>query len=130
LYEYFITLDLEIKYIWNARWTYIKIIYLITRYLPFIDTSLVLLEKLYPHLSAKDCYNLFSTIGCNNTATVIFTVRVWAVWGKSKWSRFFLPIFYLACWTPEYVIVGKIMITEKCESFISLYEAILIIYTS
>ncbi|KAF9012072.1 hypothetical protein BDQ17DRAFT_1233336, partial [Cyathus striatus] len=47
LYEYFITLDLEIKYIWNARWTYIKIIYLATRYLPFIDTSLVLFSWSY-----------------------------------------------------------------------------------
>ncbi|KAF8993482.1 hypothetical protein BDQ17DRAFT_1368195, partial [Cyathus striatus] len=118
LYEYFITLYLEFKYIWNARWTYIKIIYLATRYLPFVDTSLVLFKQLYPHLSANDCHNLFSAvvwlfiIGMS-IAEVIFTVRVWAVWGKSKWSTFFLPIFYLACWTPGYVIIGRAMITAK-----------------
>ncbi|KAF8996795.1 hypothetical protein BDQ17DRAFT_903816 [Cyathus striatus] len=118
LYEYFITLDLEIKYIWNSRWTYIKIIYLTTRYLPFFDTSLVLWKHLYPHLSANDCHNLFMIIVWffligMSIAEVIFTVRVWAVWGKNKWSTYFLPIFYLACWTPGYVILGRAVITAK-----------------
>ncbi|KAF8978189.1 hypothetical protein BDQ17DRAFT_1265925, partial [Cyathus striatus] len=47
LYEYFITFPLELKYIWNAPWGFIKIVYLITKYLPFSDTSLVLLRWLY-----------------------------------------------------------------------------------
>ncbi|KAF8984380.1 hypothetical protein BDQ17DRAFT_1415550 [Cyathus striatus] len=90
LYEYFITLDLEIKYIWKARWTHIKIIYLTTRYLPFVDTSLVLWKQLYPHLSAKDCHNLFIII-------------VWLfIIGMS-----IAEVIYLACWTSGYVLVGR-----------------------
>ncbi|KAF8989963.1 hypothetical protein BDQ17DRAFT_1256353, partial [Cyathus striatus] len=47
-YEYSITLDLEVKFIWNAPWKFMKIIYLMTRYLPAIDISLVLLRSYLP----------------------------------------------------------------------------------
>ncbi|KAF8984383.1 hypothetical protein BDQ17DRAFT_1336232 [Cyathus striatus] len=86
------------------------------------DSSKVLilniLEQLYPHLSAKDCRNLFGTIVWfviigMSIAEVIFTVRVWAAWGKNKWSTFFLPIIYLACWMPGYVVLGRAVITAQ-----------------
>ncbi|KAF8990281.1 hypothetical protein BDQ17DRAFT_1472042 [Cyathus striatus] len=115
LYEYFITFPLEVKYIWNAPWGFIKIVYFITRYLPFSDTSLVLLRHFYPHLSAKHCYNLFITSICKSISQLIFTVRVWAVWGKNKRSTFLLPIFFIMCWLPAYVITVQAVSTAKCD---------------
>ncbi|KAF8996796.1 hypothetical protein BDQ17DRAFT_1249420, partial [Cyathus striatus] len=55
LYEYFITLDLEVKFVWNAPWTFIKIIYIMTRYLPFVEISLMSLRSLYHPMFFRGC---------------------------------------------------------------------------
>ncbi|KNZ71284.1 hypothetical protein J132_00076 [Termitomyces sp. J132] len=41
VYEYFITLDDEVKYFWSGRWTPSRILYLVNRYLPPIIMALV-----------------------------------------------------------------------------------------
>ncbi|KAF8996822.1 hypothetical protein BDQ17DRAFT_1284323 [Cyathus striatus] len=47
---------------------------------------------------------------------VIFTVRVWAVLGRSRRSTFLLPIFFIMCWLPAYVIVVQAVSTAKFKS--------------
>ncbi|KAF8978667.1 hypothetical protein BDQ17DRAFT_1249399, partial [Cyathus striatus] len=47
VYEYFITLDSEINFIWGSRWSMMKILYMLTRYLPFSDTSLIIFRLLF-----------------------------------------------------------------------------------
>ncbi|KAF8996797.1 hypothetical protein BDQ17DRAFT_1329738 [Cyathus striatus] len=50
-------------------------------------------------------------------AEVIFTMRVWAVWGKNRWSTFFLPIFFITCWFPVYALVGTTVHATKLHGF-------------
>jgi hypothetical protein len=38
IYDYFLTIELEISLIWFSSWTYTKIIYLGARYLPIVST--------------------------------------------------------------------------------------------
>ena len=45
VYDYFITLGMEIDLIWFSPWTPTKAIYLIQRYLPFIDTVWLCLHR-------------------------------------------------------------------------------------
>jgi Family of unknown function (DUF6533) len=42
IYDYFLTVHLEIKLIWFSRWTYTKILFLLVRYTTFITMALVL----------------------------------------------------------------------------------------
>lgn len=38
-------LDLEYSLVWKAKWNVTKVLYLLARYLPFIDTSLVMYRE-------------------------------------------------------------------------------------
>ena len=44
IYDYILTLPMEVSLIWRAKWTVMKVLYVIQRYLPFEDTVIVLLH--------------------------------------------------------------------------------------
>ncbi|KAF8996802.1 hypothetical protein BDQ17DRAFT_1329743 [Cyathus striatus] len=102
LYEYFITLDLEVKYIWNSPWTLIKTLFLVTRYLTFIDTSLDIIRHFSPHLSAEACYRTFSTVTWMGIAEgkpmndIRFTYL--GSMGKKEMVDVFPPTYYVLSW--------------------------------
>ncbi|KAJ3558982.1 hypothetical protein NP233_g11377 [Leucocoprinus birnbaumii] len=54
--EWLLTLDLELLFIWNSRWSIMKILYLVTRYLPFTDVSMVLWHQFGPPMSVSHCF--------------------------------------------------------------------------
>jgi hypothetical protein len=47
IYDYILTLHIEIKFIWFSPWTYTKVLYLLIRYLTFIDTMLYTVGRFY-----------------------------------------------------------------------------------
>jgi len=61
-YDSFLLLSHEISYIWFSKWGVAKVLYLITRYLPFIDTTLAVKEMLHP---------VNTTMSCNQSMTFI-----------------------------------------------------------
>lgn len=49
MWDYLITLGMEIELIWPSQWNVIKVLFLVQRYMPFIDTLiLTLYRKLKP----------------------------------------------------------------------------------
>ncbi|PFH47954.1 hypothetical protein AMATHDRAFT_150896, partial [Amanita thiersii Skay4041] len=40
-FDYLLTLDLEIKYVWKSRWSIIKFLYLVMRYMPFLSVIVI-----------------------------------------------------------------------------------------
>ena len=48
VYDYLLTFPLEISFVWPARWTAIKVLFLLTRYMPFVDGGLLLYCKPFP----------------------------------------------------------------------------------
>ncbi|KAJ3513164.1 hypothetical protein NLJ89_g3104 [Agrocybe chaxingu] len=44
LYDYLLTLGMEVEYVWPGPWTTIKVVYFIQRYIPFIDTMWIALH--------------------------------------------------------------------------------------
>lgn len=48
--DYLHTLPLEITHVWYSRWTYTKILFLLTRYVPLINI-IFLLHSEYPHFA-------------------------------------------------------------------------------
>jgi len=54
-YDFFLSLPHEISYIWFSKWGLVKILYFITRYLPFVDTTLTVIETLHSINNIMSC---------------------------------------------------------------------------
>ncbi|KAH7918276.1 hypothetical protein BV22DRAFT_1100573 [Leucogyrophana mollusca] len=106
-YDYLLTLDLEIKYIWHAHWSIVKWLYLLTRYLPFIEAVVVLTRILAPGLDAETCHILMVsncwmyTVGMG-MSEVVLMIRTWAVWERRRSIGVGLIIYLFVLTTPTW----------------------------
>ncbi|EIW83571.1 hypothetical protein CONPUDRAFT_142245 [Coniophora puteana RWD-64-598 SS2] len=106
VYDYFINLPDEIKYLWRRReigWG--LVLYILVRYLPFISLPLALSSQLLPALSNDTCKSLLYTVnsmfapGGSLTdpdleavlesaeviaAEVLFAFRTYIMWNRNK----------------------------------------------
>jgi len=48
-HDWLATLPREVEHIWRASWNWSKVLYLLTRYIPFVTTALVLRSELLAH---------------------------------------------------------------------------------
>ncbi|KZP25113.1 hypothetical protein FIBSPDRAFT_820999 [Athelia psychrophila] len=57
VYDYILTFNSEVTLIWGEPWKLLKVLFLLSRYLPFADTTLFFLCERPPGiLAAKGCY--------------------------------------------------------------------------
>ncbi len=81
-HDYFLTLNAEVSLIWPSRFNFVKVLFLLTRYMPFVDVSLVLycessnvvfcqiettkdiLDQLREDISAETCRQVYTPTGC------------------------------------------------------------------
>ncbi|KAJ7584803.1 hypothetical protein C8J56DRAFT_949074 [Mycena floridula] len=88
LYDYTLTLEREISLIWGSEWTFMRVLYTLQRYLPFVDTlCLTLFHQFARGLSTRACTEIYQvaivTIMCGFLVSQgILTVRIWAVWHR------------------------------------------------
>ncbi len=47
VFDWFLTLDLEVSLVWSSPWSGMKVLFLLTRYLPFVDISVLTYCELY-----------------------------------------------------------------------------------
>ncbi|KAK0217223.1 hypothetical protein IW262DRAFT_177467 [Armillaria fumosa] len=119
LYDYALTLSLEVDLVWCAPWNLLKLFYIVQRYLPFFDTAfLVLHHQFAPELSIRYCQISHSMSGWMfitgiAISEVILTARVWAVWERNKKLTVGLPIFFLLCWAPNFAMMGVFLQSMK-----------------
>ena len=45
IWDYIVTFRMEVDLVWKSKWNFIKGLYLFQRYLPFIDTIVVILYR-------------------------------------------------------------------------------------
>lgn len=87
VYDYILMFDKEQKYIWNAKWTPGKVLYLIVRYLPLVD--LPLLPAAMSNSVSVSCefasywQMVFVAVSCC-FADCVYGLRTWALWNKSR----------------------------------------------
>ncbi|KZT21778.1 hypothetical protein NEOLEDRAFT_1138998 [Neolentinus lepideus HHB14362 ss-1] len=87
--EWFFVIGEEVEYVWKAPWTYMKVLYLLSRYTPFLDTPFNLLNYLRPRISPKAClvnYKIAATstfVGMN-ISEYILIIRTHALYRRSK----------------------------------------------
>ncbi|KAJ7589035.1 hypothetical protein C8J56DRAFT_29663 [Mycena floridula] len=122
LYDYSITFSMEVEHIWLAKPSAITIIYLIQRYLPFIDSvalEIYILFSTWPNgPSQRYCAVTFPLRAALFQvgfafSEVILTLRVYAVWSRNKRLSILLPLFYAICFLPSFVILGVFLKTLR-----------------
>ncbi|KAJ8088358.1 hypothetical protein PM082_022431 [Marasmius tenuissimus] len=115
VYDVLLNLDVEIQHVWRRKWTFITFIYLLQRYLPFFDTTgLVLHHQLGEDLTIKYCelnyhINGWCFIIGIVLSEILLTLRLWAVWKRSIPVAFGLVAFFLGCWIPCYILFNTFL---------------------
>ncbi|KAF8887347.1 hypothetical protein BD779DRAFT_1672798 [Infundibulicybe gibba] len=80
IYDWFLTVDLELTFVWKAPWNLGTLLYILARYPTFVDALLQL-------------YRMFLVSG--GIAEVLMMVCVWAIWGKARKVAIFLIILVI-----------------------------------
>ncbi|KDR79853.1 hypothetical protein GALMADRAFT_222795 [Galerina marginata CBS 339.88] len=107
IWDYILTFRMEVDLVWASKWNFMKVLFLVQRYLPFVDTvGLVLYHQLGRDLTPTTCQRVYNISGYMIVAGIalsemILTLRAWAVWNRTRRMAFILPILYVACWGPD-----------------------------
>ncbi|KAF9448155.1 hypothetical protein P691DRAFT_775627 [Macrolepiota fuliginosa MF-IS2] len=110
-FDWLLTFNMEFALIWNTKWNWTKILYLITRYMPFVDTSLVTYHQFRTTLPQPACKRIFDTtafmfVTGMAIAELVFTLRTCAVWGKAKKLTWIVLSAYVATWSTIFIVLG------------------------
>jgi len=88
-YDYLLTFDDERSLVWSSKWSIGKILFLLTRYSPFVDIILAIILETGTFRSAETCRSLYLTavivevLGIS-FAEAILILRTWALWDHSR----------------------------------------------
>ncbi|KAF9003061.1 hypothetical protein BDQ17DRAFT_1409375 [Cyathus striatus] len=110
--DYFLTIDLEVALIWNSRWSLSKVLFLITRYLPFFESALLLYRTFGHNIPLSFCNTGYKIsagliIAGVVVAEIILSMRTWAIWGKDRRVAVGLVTFVIAGATTSIPIIIK-----------------------
>lgn len=122
-YDYVLTFGLETRHMWSKqRWSLIRVLFFVNRYMPFVDIPMALCTQLVPSMSDRDCTLVYRLAGwsfCFSIALseVILAMRTWSLWKASSWSGFALLVFYLSCWIPTIVVFVTFLMASGASHF-------------
>ncbi|KAJ8581735.1 hypothetical protein M405DRAFT_831939 [Rhizopogon salebrosus TDB-379] len=109
IFDYCITLEAESRWVWNRKWTFVRFIFTISRYLPFFGIGMTFAAALrtqyYPGESCVR-YGMASNvlhILCLVAAEGLLIIRIYAAW-NSKRLLAFLLIFPVVCFVTSYIV--------------------------
>ncbi|KDR78705.1 hypothetical protein GALMADRAFT_244210 [Galerina marginata CBS 339.88] len=136
LYDFFLSLDREVETIWKGKLSYTKFMYILTRYSAFIEAGVVIYQLSIPGTWYAQCafafkLNAWLFVFGLGIGEIIMTIRTWAVWGKSRFMKFALPIFYVCTWSAGFAIIGIFLQSLKFDpNPLTPYLGCLATYTS
>ncbi|KAJ8508588.1 hypothetical protein ONZ45_g9153 [Pleurotus djamor] len=117
IYDYLITLDMEVQYMWSQkRWSPLRALFFFTRYNALVDVPISLFGQFIGGLDERSCSLLFkyfawSFVISSSLAEAILTIRTWAVWKGSPIVTIGLSTFFIACWVTSAVFLSKFLAT-------------------
>jgi len=112
-YDYLLMISMEIKYIWWSKWTVTKVLYLLARYLPIVDTSIVLYLELTPEVPLNVCKTLYPLANWLVVMELVITegilgLRTWAIWKRSRNIGIGLGAMMLANLVVQFYFVNRV----------------------
>ncbi|PFH47030.1 hypothetical protein AMATHDRAFT_7157 [Amanita thiersii Skay4041] len=99
VYDHFLTLEREAKYIWPSKLSSVTILYYITKYSSFLFVLVIALQTYLPSLLvAPGCKAVNIITGWMHVFSVmaaetILMIKAWAVWGRDR--RMAIGLFLL-----------------------------------
>ncbi|KAA1476604.1 hypothetical protein DENSPDRAFT_843611 [Dentipellis sp. KUC8613] len=120
-YDYFLTLPDEVEVVWGFHWTVSTPLFLLNRYIPFIDVSLAVYSGTGLNISGATCHALYSAVGwmvlCGlGISETILLLRTWAIWGKDKMIGYSLGILLAMSCVAMSIVLGKYLKSVKAAS--------------
>ncbi|KIM35953.1 hypothetical protein M413DRAFT_32088 [Hebeloma cylindrosporum] len=129
IWDYILTLGMEVDLVWKSKWNFMKGLYLFQRYMPFIDTVwLVLYRQAGDNLTETVCRNVsyasgvFMVVGLA-ASEMILTLRTWAMWNRNKRLSIILPILYNLCWASGLIVLLRVVNSSTCKPEFLLFLA-------
>ncbi|KIJ11078.1 hypothetical protein PAXINDRAFT_15975 [Paxillus involutus ATCC 200175] len=111
VYEYAITFDDEITFLRDSKWSIVKVLYLVCRYLmfPFLITNTF--HLLQRGLTLEECeaysqFDFFAGATIIYCADLMFLVRTYALWHRSRAALIIIIVNFAAFIIPMVVILG------------------------
>ncbi|KAJ3560026.1 hypothetical protein NP233_g11100 [Leucocoprinus birnbaumii] len=90
-YDYFLTLDREIEYVWKSRWSPVKNLFLLNRYFVIVNIVIqqFLLGTVSGQRSSSECHGLIQAFVVLTAFVTLFSelmlcIRLWIMWDKDK----------------------------------------------
>ncbi|KAF8998703.1 hypothetical protein BDQ17DRAFT_1361808 [Cyathus striatus] len=118
VFDYFLTFELEMKYIWSTKWSIPNLMFLFTRYLPFVESCVLFFRIFSSGLSTETCNQAYKVnallilVGII-VAEIILSLRTWAVWGQNKVVGIGLVIFSFSAAIPAIPVIVLFSGTAK-----------------
>jgi len=122
VYDYLLTLPRETFLIWPTPWNATKILFLITRYLPFVDVALYMHDIRMRNASADTCLVIHRArswlvwFGLS-LPEAILSLRTWATWDRDRRLAIGLLIFFAMIWIPSIALATTVI---KAVEFVAL----------
>ncbi|KAF9441183.1 hypothetical protein P691DRAFT_715303 [Macrolepiota fuliginosa MF-IS2] len=107
-YDWILDFSSEVILVWKPKWSLITVLYMITRYMAFVDVTVLVYQQLALNLTVKQCIIADATFGWMFTAglsiaELLLSLRTWAVWGQDFKVGVGLLIFYAGVMVPNFV---------------------------
>ncbi|KIK57938.1 hypothetical protein GYMLUDRAFT_75215 [Collybiopsis luxurians FD-317 M1] len=102
IYDYCLTLDLECKLVWARPLKWFNVLYLVQRYLPLIDTVVMLNIGTYASTPSQTyCYRV------DDSGLFILSLRVWAV-SRDHFRHlvYVIPASFVLVWVALSAMIG------------------------
>ncbi|OCH87889.1 hypothetical protein OBBRIDRAFT_128728 [Obba rivulosa] len=101
IYDYFLTMGDEVSLVWPSRWSLMKVLFLLNRYLVFVDTAIAVQTSINLFSNLEECdaeHRVFICIYVMGIGIVelIIGIRTYAVWRCSKRILCLLVTVYLS----------------------------------
>ncbi|KAF7419652.1 hypothetical protein PC9H_002244 [Pleurotus ostreatus] len=112
VYDYIITFDLEVSLIWfcHSGWSWTSALFMLNRYLPFVDTVNGLWHDFVPDITHDACRLSFQATGWLyvvgiSITEIILTIRTWAIWYRDPKLAVVLLVFIAVVWGPTFAVM-------------------------
>ncbi|KAH7911231.1 hypothetical protein BJ138DRAFT_948223 [Hygrophoropsis aurantiaca] len=100
-YDYCINFDMEVRLTWNRPWRFVRVLFVLARYLPFLEVPIDLYYSLAPKSTAT-CLPLYQVAAWLNiigtlAAECFLLIRTWLLWGRNRNVLIGLIALAVAC---------------------------------
>jgi len=111
IYDYILTFTDELEYIWSSPRSIGNLLFILTRYPVFEETTLVLYHQ-FAVLSPSQCDTIYKAIGYQLgigilAAECILARRTWAIWAQSRTIGGVLIAALITFWIPMFYFLSQ-----------------------